>query len=396
MFQRPIQIELSEQEREKLSELANGRREQQRIVERAKIILKASDGLKNYEIARSLGITVNTVRKWRKRYFLHRLEHPQSTVIQRLTDAQRPGCPAKFDTLFWVDVLSIATSDPQESGRPVTEWTQRELAEEVVERGLANAIHPTTIGRFLAECDLQPHRVEGWMNRKEDPEFDNRASDIKDCLVKATSKDCPADEIIVSFDEKTGMQAKERIAEDKPMQTGRPKRLEFEYERHGTLVLFSMMLVNLGTILGCTYSNRSNVVTAYVLKYFFEQIFSMGYRKIHVTLDQLNTHWSKELIEVVASLCCSPIPFDFQIKTGEQRRFWLSSPDKSIVFHFTPKHASWLNPIEIWFGVLARRLLRHGSFCSTEDLADQVARFILYYNTKMAHPYQFKRWMRRA
>ena len=389
-------IELNQQEREELLRLANGQSQELRLVIRAKIILNAADGINNYENARRLKINVKTVRKWRKRYYQRRQKEPESVIKKRLADASRKGCPATFDALFWVDVMEIATSDPNECARPISEWTHRELTDELIKRNLVDSIHSGTVGRFLAECDLKPHRVQEWMNRKEDPEFDERASDVKDCVVRATCDDCPEQEAVVSFDEKTGMQAKERIAPDKPMQPGRPKRIEFEYKRHGTLVLFAMMLVNTGMILGCTRPNRPNEVTAQVLEAFFGQLFGAGYRRIHVILDQLNTHWSKALVEVVARISQVTLPLPNEIKTGVQRRRWLSNPNKAIVFHFTPKHASWLNPVEIWFGILVRKLLRHSSFLSAEDLAEQVEQFIDYFNEKMAHPYKFKRWRRVA
>ena len=394
LVESPIKIVLSKQERKELEHIANSRKEEHRMVERSKIILNSADGVNNCQNARMLGISVKTVRKWRKCYHERRLEKADSKIKERISDAHRKGHKPKFDAFFWVDLTAIATSDPKESQRPITEWTQRELSEEVVKRGLVESIHPTTVGRFLASLDLKPHRVRGWMNRKDDPEFDERASDVKECLVNATSNETPKDEVVVSFDEKTGMQAKERIAQDHPMQPGQPKRLEFEYERHGTLVLFGMLIVSTGQILAFTKENRTNNVTADILYQLFLKLFDLGYERIHVLLDQLNTHWSKPLIGIVATLCQIPLPPDSLLKTGSMRRLWLSNPNKSIVFHFTPKHASWLNPIEIWFGVLVRKFLRHGSFDSKDDLAAQLSIFINYYNERMAHPYKFKKWKR--
>lgn len=97
------------------------------------------------------------------------------------------------------------------------------------------------------------------------------------------------------------------------------------------------------------------------------------------------------MVATVATLCNLPIPSEKEIKTGKQRKDWLSYTHKAIVFHYTPKHASWLNPIERWFGVLVKKLLRYGSFRSKEDLSQQVAEFTEYYNTKFAHPYKLKR-----
>lgn len=234
------------------------------------------------------------------------------------------------------------------------------------------------------------------MNRKEDPQFEERAEDVKRCLVEATANPPPAKVVTVSFDEKTGVQAKERIAPPQPMRHGQPQRLEFEYARHGILVLFAMMVVHSGVVLGRTLFNRTNPLTAAVLADWLAGLLAQGYERIHVVLDQLNTHFSHYLIEAVTQLCRLPLPPAAEIATGKQRRAWLSSPDKAIIFHFTPVHASWLNPIEIWFGVLARKVLRRGSFRSTEDLADRLQRFIEYYNQRLAHPYSFKLHKKRA
>jgi transposase len=388
-------ISISEKERADLQELARSRAGEVRLTERALMILFAEAGNSAAEIAEEVGTTPKTVRKWCRRYIEERCEHADRTVKEWLADATRAGRKDTFDELFWVDVLAIATSDPDTYDRPITHWTSRELAAEVVNQKLAKSIHFATIARFLKKCDLRPDRVKEWMNRKPDPDFDERAADVKDCLVAATSDPQP-DRATVSFDEKTGMQAKERIAPDKPMQSGRPVRQEFEYKRHGTLVLFGSMLVNTGEISVLLDTYRTNPITADALHFFFSDLFDAGYKSIDVVLDQLNTHWSIDLVEAVAELCGLPLPRSSEIMTGEQRRAWLSDPNKPIVFHYTPKHASWLNPIEIWFGVLVRKVLRRGSFKSTTDLHSRVLKFLEYYNDKLAHPYKFNKWKRIA
>lgn len=384
-------VELGEQEHEQLLRLRNSARAEQRLVERAGIILEAAAGGTARQIGLRAGVSQRSVYKWTARYCQRRQNDPDKGVESWLCDAGRVGAPARFDDLVWVDLLALATSEPSQSGRPVTHWTHRELAEQFVLSGRVESIHSTTVGRFLAKCDLAPHRTRGWMNRKHDPDFEERASEIKDLVVEATPTP-QLERAVVSFDEKTGMQAKERIAPDKPIKSGSPAKLEFEYKRHGTLCLFAMMLVHSGTVLGTLGSTRTNEDTAKVFLAFFEQLLRSGYKKIDVIADQLNTHWSAELVAVVAGLCRLALPDPAQLSTGEQRRAWLSDPSHSIVFHFSPKHASWLNPIECWFGVLARKVLRRGSFASTEELEQRVQHFIAYYNDKLAHPYTFKRW----
>ena len=384
-------IVLEPAESETLRRLASNPTSELRISQRAQLILCAAAGASNRRIQEQMGCDLKTIRKWRRRYLQRRQAEPESDIESWLADAKRPGRPAEFDEFFWTDVLAIATSDPEGSQRPVTHWSSWELAEEVVDRGLAARIHRSTISRFLAECKLQPHRVREWMNRKPDPEFDPRAARVKQLLVQAHNE--PDDErAVVSFDEKTGMQAKERIAPSQPMAYGKPARMEFEYARHGTLVLFAMMLVSTGELFARTRPERTNPVTASVLGSLLQELLKAGYKKIDVVLDQLNTHWSLDLLREVARLCGLPELAEEAVRTGAQRRVWLEDPNKPIVFYFTPKHASWLNPIEIWFGVLARKVLRRGSFCSTTDLEEKVHRFVEYFNQKMARPYRFNTW----
>lgn len=394
-WRRPL--ELQEHERRELRRIADSGSCEHRQVERARIILAGADGTKSlHQIEREQSVARSTVRKWLNRYPQRRVQHPEKPVISWLADEERVGAPARFDELFWIDVLALVTSAPETSGRPISHWTVRELSDEIVERKLVKGIHFTTVSRFLASCQLRPDRVQEWMNRKPQPDFDTKAAQIKDELVQATSEDRDAQEVTVSFDEKTGMQAKERLFPDQPLRPGRPTRREFEYKRHGTLVLLAAMVVHSGEIMPAIRRRRTNPITAEVLVELFTGLMDQGYERIKIILDQLNTHWSQVLVQSVAQLCGLPIPEDSEIKTGRQRRAWLTRPDKPIVFVFTPKHASWLNPIEIWFGVLSKKVLRRGSFGSTTDLEQRVRRFVDYYNQRFAHAYTFKRWRRAA
>ena len=366
-----------------------------RLVERAQIVLLAAAGKTDRAIADELRVHWNTAAKWRARFPQQRDGRPESPVTAVLADAPRHGRPDRFSPEFWVDVLAVATKRPEDCGRPITHWTHCELADVIVESGRAASIHPTTIGRFLKTVQLHPHRVTQWMNRPDDPEFETRATNVKDRLVEATTTPDPA-RVVVSFDEKTGMQATERIAPDQPPRPGRPTRREFEYRRHGTRVLFGLQVVTDGTIRHTVRATRTNPVTAEVLTDLLAELLDAGYRRIDVILDQLNTHWSVDLVERVARRCQLPTPPAAEIESGQQRRDWLEGGDKPIVFHFTPKHASWLNPIEIWFGVLVAKVLRRGSFPSCAALEARIAEFVEYFNRTLAHPYRFARWHKAA
>ncbi len=397
---------LSSQERDILTKLANSQADEHRLVLRASIILAAASGSSNRQIAHKLNLHHKTVGRWRSRYLERRQEAPEAGVILWLSDDKRSGREPTFTPEFWVDVLEIATTNPNDLGRPITHWTSQELADEIVKQGLTDSIHRSTVSRFLKECQLKPHRVYEWMNRKADPDFDAQAAKVKSLLKRAgdagrasktrCESGVPPEEITLSFDEKTGMQAKERIAADHPMIPGYPQKQEFEYRRHGTLGLLAFMDVESGRISGQMRETRTNPVTAEVLGDHVQALLSQGTKKVHIIMDQLNTHWSKDMVYRVAELSDLSIPDDDLIEKGNQRREWLSQSDKAVVFCYTPKHASWLNPIEIWFGVLARKVLRRGSFKNKAELAERVEAFIDYYNEKLARPYRFAQWRRAA
>jgi|SRR5579883_684435 len=384
-------IHLSPSEEQALLQIARGRCEQSRLVQRATIIVEAARGQSTKAIAKAHHTTRTTVRCWRRRYCERRQAEPEGTVRSRLQDSVRIGAPQTITAEQYVDLLALATTTPEQMGLPFTHWSSRDLASQV-----NFSIHHTTVSRFLKECNLKPHRVVGWMNRKADPEFDQRAAHVKQVLAHAVSPAADPEEAVLSFDEKPGIQALERIAQDKPMQLGRPVKQEFEYRRHGTLVLLAMMLIHTGPILGMVSPTRTNDDTARLLRMHLVLLLFRGFRRITIVLDQLNTHMSLDVVHMVASVCDLPLPDPTTLETMAQRRAWLESADKPIVFCFTPKHASWLNPIEIWFGVLARKALRRGSFSSLDDLRAKLYAFIEYYNEKLAHPYKLRQLKKKA
>ena len=147
------------------------------------------------------------------------------------------------------------------------------------------------------------------------------------------------------------MQAKERLHPDRPLGPGCPVQQEYEYRRHGTLTLLCALLCNVGTVMGVCNGQRTNLDTAAVLHPFLGLCAMQGYKRITVVLDQLNTHMSLELVQAVAARCGLKMPPAEELDTSQKRRAWLERTDKPIVLVFTPVHASWLNPIEMWFSV---------------------------------------------
>ena len=192
----------------------------------------------------------------------------------------------------------------------------------------------------------------------------------------------------------TGIQAKERKAPDKPMRPGQPTKREFEYIRHGTQTLIASFDVSRGKIL---HENIGQTRTEADFLAHLQQMVRVapGVKKWHLVMDCLNTHQSESLVRWVASI--EGIPAFRLGKKGESgilqsmasRAEFLSNPEHYIVFHYTPKHCSWLNQIEIWFSILMRKLLKRSSFLSQGDLAAKILDFIAYYNDKMAKPFKW-------
>jgi transposase len=387
-----LSIPLSAPELAELGRILASRSGEIRLIERSRIVLLAADGWSTEAIADQTGRSRTTVRLWRDRFVQRREKNPDDPVLSRLQDADRTGRPDRITAEQYVNLLALATADPQSLGFPFTHWSCRELARCAVQLGRVPAISSSQVQRMLSESDLQPHRVQEWMNRPDDPGFDARAERVTDVLAEAVAPDATPCHIVASFDEKSGMQALERTCADRPMQPGRPVKQEFEYRRNGTLTLLAMMHIQSGTIAGLCLPQRTNEDTAEVIRLFIGLLFGPGVRRVTVILDNLNTHMSWPMVLAVATLCNLLPPDPKTLDTMAKRRAWLENTDKPVAFLFTPKHASWLNPIERWFSVLVRRLLRRGSFPSLEDLNRRVSEFIQYYNDHLAHPYKLRHW----
>lgn len=335
-------IALSQEEREKLEKLIRKETAGQRDVLRAKIILLASKGKENREIARELKVSQQIVSKWRRRFFKQRKEG--------LEDKPRPGKPKKFDHDIRLKVIEIACRKPEK----ITHWSTRELAKKVSEE-LSVDISHMSVQRILSSADLKPHQVKMWVN-SQDPDFEAKMVDIVGLYLNP-----PENALVLSVDEKTSIQALGRKHPPEPMRPGKPERIDHEYVRHGTKSLIAALLVHKGDVIGKCYDRHRHQEFLDFLKQI-EAAFPE--KELHLIVDNLSVHKHKKVKE------------------------YLKERKDRIFLHFTPTHASWLNQIELWFSILSRKVLKRGIFNSKKELVDSIMKFIEQYN-KEAKPFRW-------
>ncbi len=280
----------------------------------------------------------------------------------------------------------LATTPPADVGVPASHWSLDDLAYQILKDAHYRDMSRSTIQRILAEADLQPHRSRYWL-KSHDADFEAKTLDICDLYLKALSLYARG-ELVISVDEKTSIQALERLHATLTALPGRVERREFEYRRHGTRCLIGSLVVPTGQILGSVTARRGRWDFVRHIRDVVVQFPHV--KRFHWVMDNLNTHWTLELCRYFAvESGCWVKGQEKRLRTGKERRALLTSGCGRHVVHFTPKHGSWLNQIEIWFGVLSRRVLRRGDFTSVADLTKKILAYIAYYNAHFAHPYEW-------
>jgi DDE superfamily endonuclease len=300
------------------------------------------------------------------------------------TTCPAPADPGAFPPSAQIAVVAIATSKTADHDRPVNGWTLDQIAATILKEAHAETISRSTVGRILAQADLKPHKSVYWLN-SHDPDFEAIAKEVCGLYVQAPTFSQQG-RLLLCCDEKTGMQILGRPFPTQPPAPGKPEEREFEYIRPGTRTLITSFVVATGEVLwdlGPTRTNRDfRAHVQHVAKHFPEV------KRFDWVVDNLNTHMSLELCEAVAALCGLPLR-PKELKTQRQRRVWLSDPEHKHVFHYLPRHGSWLNQVELWFSVLTRQFLRRGDFVSVPEFEERLVRYLEAYNLEQAHPYRW-------
>jgi transposase len=371
-------IILTQNARSDLHALIRAHSTPQSLAQRARIVLRAADvdQPSNLHISRELSCDRHTARKWRRRYL--------DLGLPGLQDAGRSGRPKVIAPPTRVQVISVASSLPQDQDRSVTRWSLDEIATALLETLGTDPISRSSIWRILQDVDLKPHKSEYWLNSHDD-DFEAKGQRICQLYVGALES-FEQGRLVICCDEKSGMQVLDRKAPTKPARPGQRERREHEYIRRGTRVLINSLAVATGQVAWTLGATRKATDFVAHLKRAYQNLPRM--KRYDWVVDNLNIHWSLDVCRLVARWC--KLPFEPEkLKRGVQRRAFLSDPSHHHVFHFTPKHGSWLNQAELFFGVLQRRFLARGSFSSLKDFERRLERYLKAYNARHAHPYRW-------
>lgn len=347
-----MRVSLTPEQTTQLQEIVRWPKGEARLHRRARMVLLAASGESIAAIARRVGTNRLRVGQW-LRCFAER-------GIEGLRDKQRSGRPPEITALERHQVVAAACQSPWQLGVERDLWSHESLAQAVMDKGLVRAISSTTVGRILQEAEIKPHRVRSWCHST-DPLFQEKMAAIVRLYVTT-----PSGEPVLSIDEKTGIQALSRSRPLQPAGAGRVGRWEFEYKRHGTRCLFACFNVRTGKVLGRLTQQRRRED---FLSFMDEVAGRYRQRRVHVILDNLNTHRDTTRGAFISDWNCSH---------GER-----------FIFHYTPTHGSWLNQVELWFSVLSRRVLRYGDFASPQHLVEAVEAFIHRWNTSEAKPFRW-------
>jgi len=323
---RPIApLSLAAEERERLEEWARRPKTAQALAQRSRIVLACATGRSNLAVASNLGITHQTVGKWRQRFLERRLDG--------LLDEPRPGAPR---TVTDAQVERVVRVTLESTPADATHWSTRAMAKRC---GLSQ----TMVSRIWRAFGLQPHRVEGFKLSK-DPLFIEKLRDIVGLYLHP-----PERAVVLCADEKAQVQALDRSQPVLPMRPGQAERRTPDYLRHGTTNLFAALDYKAGTVIG-EFHRRHRALE---FRSFLETIDTAVPAKfeLHLILDNYGTH-----------------------KTPAIKRWLLRHPRFHL--HFTPTSTSWLNLVERWFAALTEKQLRRGAHRSTRELEDAIRHYL--------------------
>jgi transposase len=300
-------------------------------VRRARLLLMLAAGESFARIQTALGCNAGYITRWKTRFLAARLAGLFSRHRGRAVEKRTPKLEAR--------ILAWTRRHPPDGS---THWSSRKLAEHL-------GTNHMMVARVWRRAGLKPHRLDRYMV-SDDPDFETKAADVIGLYVNP-----PQHAAVFCVDEKTAIQALDRLDPVLPLSPGRAERHGFEYYRHGTLSLYAALNTTTGTVLGKTAARHT---TEEFVAFLGELVASQPRgREIHVIVDNLATH-----------------------KTQRVRDFLAHHP--TVHLHFTPTYSSWLNQVELWFARIERDVIARGIFTSVPDLARKLMRYIRHHNRR--------------
>jgi transposase len=324
---------LTEDELQTLKTWAKRPKSSQQLAERARIVLNCADGLDNTRVAAKLGVTVQTVGKWRRRFVAQRLDG--------LADQPRPGAPR---TVTDADVERVITKTLETKPKNATQWSTRRMAEAV-------GMSQSAVSRIWRAFALKPH-LSGTFKLSHDPYFIEKVRDIVGLYMAP-----PERAIVLCVDEKSQVQALDRTQPLLPMRPGQAERRTHDYVRHGTTSLFAALNVATGEVIGRCHRRHRHQEFLRFLNQIDASIPREPGVEIHLVLDNYGTH-----------------------KTPAVKRWFLRHPEYQL--HFTPTSGSWLNQVERFFAEITEKRIRRGAFRSVALLEQAIASYLEEHNRK--------------
>src|SRR6266576_5487557 len=307
------------------------------VAQRMRIVLLLDEGTSYLDIEEKLGAAPSTVSRWKQRY--------EKDGVLGLATIHPGQPPQKLTPQLRARVLERTRQAPPDGS---THWSLRKMA-------AVMKVNKNLIARIWKEADLKPHRIERYM-ASNDPQFEEKAAAIIGLYLNP-----PQNAAVFCVDEKSAIQALDRLDRRLPLSPGRAERHGFEYYRHGTLSLFAALNPQSGEVLGRTSARH----TSAVFVAFLEQIVASQTpaKEIHIIADNLSAHRTSKVWEFLER-------------------------NRNVRIHYTPTYSSWLNQVEVWFSKIQRDVIARGIFVSVKDLDRKLLRYIRSYNKK-AKPFKW-------
>ena len=351
-------ITLTGSQRRELARLVRAGRTERRLVERATIVLRAAAGLPNAQIAASLRLCVDTVRKWRGRWLA-------APGVASLGDAQRSGRPPGFTPVQVAQVKAAVCTPPAQCGLPLARWSCPELARHAVAEGICESISPATVRRWLSEDALKPWQYRSWIFIT-DPDFAVKAQRVLDLYARTwDGKPLGPNDYVISADEKTSIQARCRCHPTLAPGAARAMRVNHDYDRGGAVAYLAAYDVHRAQVFGrCEDSTGIDPFARLVTQVMTQEPYASAARVFWI-VDNGSSHRGQKAIDRIAE----------------------QFPN-AIMVH-TPVHASWLNQIEIFFSIVQRKVVSPNDFTDIDTVVNRLTQFEARYN-HTARPFRWK------